>query len=181
MARLVDKTYGQALFELSVEENRVDEYAEQAAVIRSLLIENPDLVKLLNHPQIDREDKIQVIENCFKGRVADALTGWMVTIVRAGRQADLDKILAWFLQAVRAYRHIGTAYVTSAIALSDAQKRAVEAKLLQITDNVSYEIIYSVDPELIGGMVIRIGDRVVDSSIRSQLETMKKQLMAIQL
>lgn len=181
MAKLIDRAYGQALFDLGLEDGRLADYAQQIEVIRSLFAENPELVKLLTHPQIAKEEKIAVIENCFGGKVDDAITGFLTIVVKAGRQAELERIFVYFLNAVKAYKHIGTAYVTSAAALTDAQKTAVEARLLQLTDNVSYEIFYSVDPSLIGGMVIRIGDKVVDSSIKTQLETISKQLMAIQL
>ena len=71
--------------------------------------------------------------------------------------------------------------MTSAMELSGAQKAAVEKRLLETTKYVKFEMHYDVDAELIGGMVIRVGDRVVDSSIRTKLEDMKKQLLNIQL
>ena len=85
------------------------------------------------------------------------------------------------MNAVKAYKHIGTAYVTSAVPLSEAQKEKIEARLLELTDNVAYDIHYSTDANLIGGMVIRIGDKVADSSIKTKLEMMTRDLMKIQL
>ena len=65
--------------------------------------------------------------------------------------------------------------------LSEDQKQSVKTRLLQTTQYKEMEMNYSVDESLIGGMVIRIKDRVVDSSVRTQLEEMKKQLLQIQL
>ena len=65
--------------------------------------------------------------------------------------------------------------------LTEAQKQAVKNKLLTTTSYQTFDVYYHVDPTLIGGMVIRVGDRVVDSSIRTKLEDMKKQLLNIQL
>ena len=65
--------------------------------------------------------------------------------------------------------------------LTEAQKQAVKNKLLATTSYQTFDVYYHVDPTLIGGMVIRVGDRVVDSSIRTKLEDMKKQLLNIQL
>ena len=73
------------------------------------------------------------------------------------------------------------AYVTSAIPLSEAQQEQIKQKLLQTTEYVNFEMHYQVEPELIGGMVIRVGDRVVDSSVRSRIETLAKELTNIQL
>ena len=82
---------------------------------------------------------------------------------------------------MKEYKNIGTAYVTSAVALTDEQKAAVEKRLLETTKYVQFEMHYSVDAELIGGMVIRIGDRVVDSSIKSKLYSLTRELSKIQL
>ena len=71
--------------------------------------------------------------------------------------------------------------MTSAVELSDEQKAAVRERLLAITDNVAYEMHFNVDASLLGGMVIRIGDKVVDSSIRTKLDTLSKNLMKIQI
>ena len=65
--------------------------------------------------------------------------------------------------------------------LRDEQKARLEKRLLETTSYVEFEMKYSVKPELIGGLVIRIGDRVVDSSIRTQLYEMKRELMKLQL
>ena len=82
---------------------------------------------------------------------------------------------------MKEYKKIGTAYVTSAVELKDAQKAQIKEKLLATTQYVEFEMNYEVDPSLIGGMIIRIGDRVVDSSIKTQLYELKKQLMDVQL
>ena len=89
MARLADRTYGQALFELSVEENKVDTYAEQISDVRTLFVSNPDLMKLLTHPQIQSEQKIEVIQKCFEGQVDDQIESFMEIIIKAGRQAEM--------------------------------------------------------------------------------------------
>lgn len=177
MAKLVDKTYGQALFDLSVEENKVDELAGQAEILSELFRENPGFLDILNHPQISKEEKLQVIKDCFDGKMDDDLTGFLTTIVEAGRQKFIPSILDYFIQAVKAHKHIGTAYVTTAAELSMERRQAVERRLLEITDNLSYEMHFDVDPALIGGMIIRIGDKVVDSSIRGKLERLSHSLL----
>ena len=91
------------------------------------------------------------------------------------------KIFDYFLKQIKAYKHIGTAYVTSAKELTERQKLAIETRLLELTDFISFEMVYQTDPSLIGGMIIRIGDKVVDSSIKTKLENMSKELLSIQL
>ena len=79
------------------------------------------------------------------------------------------------------HKKIGIAYVTSAVPLSEDQKAQVTERLLTTTRYVEFEMNYEVDPSLIGGMIIRIGDRVVDSSIKTQLYELKRQLLDVQL
>ena len=181
MAKLVSKTYGDALFELAVEENTMDATAKEAEAVLDAFAENEELLNLLNHPKVTREEKIKVIENIFKGEVSDNIVGFLVIIVQKGRHNEIPEIFRYFLDQVMEYRNIGTAKVTSAVALTDEQKTAVEKRLLEVTKYVEFNMDYKVDPSLIGGMVIRIGDRVVDSSIRTQIDNMAKDLMKIQL
>ena len=79
------------------------------------------------------------------------------------------------------YKKIGIAYVSTAKPLTDEQKKAVAGKLLETTEYVDFQMNYTVDESLIGGMVIRIGDRVVDSSIKHKIDELSRSLMKVQL
>ena len=73
------------------------------------------------------------------------------------------------------------AHVASAVELKSEQKAMIEQRLLEITEYVEFEMEYSVDPSLIGGLVIRIGDRVVDSCIKTQINELHRSLSKLQL
>ena len=133
MAKLVSKTYGDALFELALEEGKLDLLADEVKAVSEIISDNGDLTKLMNHPQIDKEEKVKIIENIFKNRI------------------------------------------------SDEQKQAIEKRLLDTTRYVEIEMKFDVDAALIGGMKIRIGDRVVDSSVKTKLENLTRELTKIQL
>lgn len=181
MAKLISKTYGDALFELALEENAVDSLAEEVQMVLNVLDENEDLMKLLHHPKIVKEEKIKIIQDIFKGRVSDNLTGFLEIIVDKDRYNEIPSIFRFFLDLVKEYKNIGVAYVTTAVELKDAQKEELKKRLLETTKYETFEMHYQIDASLIGGMMIRIGDRVVDSSIKSKLEEMSRNLMKIQL
>ena len=149
--------------------------------MRVVLAENQDLSKLMNHPKISKDEKVTLIEDIFKGRVSMELTGLMRMLVEKGHYHEIDEVLEYFQDRVKEYKNIGTAYVTSAMELSDAQKEAVVKRLLETTKYVEFEMHFSVDAALIGGMVIRIGDRVVDSSVQTKLYDLTRELTKIQL
>ena len=181
MAKLVSKTYGDALFELAVEENQTDSLLQEIMTVQTVLNENGDFEKILIHPEIPKQQKLQVIEDVFKGHISDALTGFLRIVVTKGRYKDLPDIFAYFIARVKEYKKIGVAEVTSAISLSDGQKQRIEKKLLDTTHYETMEIDYKVEQKLIGGLLIRIGDRVVDSTIRSRLNHLTADLMKISL
>ncbi len=181
MAKLVSKTYGDALFELALEQDAVDTLLEEVQAVSGALKENEDLMRLMEHPKIVKEEKLQIIEQIFKGRVSDNLTGFLELIVSKDRFHDIFDILDFFMDHVREHKHIGVASVTTAVELKKSQKKAVVDRLLATTGYQSFEMNYMVDAGLIGGMVIRIGDRVVDSSIKHKLELMSRDLMKVQL
>ena len=134
MAKLISGTYGEALFELAKEVDKLELLGEQIAVVREIFAENEELLKLLNHPKVTKEEKIQVIENIFKGRFEDEVVGFLVIIVEKGRYNEIDSILTYFIDKVKEDQKIGIAKVVSAIELSTEQKAKLEAKLLSQTD-----------------------------------------------
>ncbi len=181
MAKLVTKTYADALFQLAVEENRVDDLYSEVTDLIDILDKNPDLARIMGHPSVDKNEKIEAIKNIFTGRVSKELCGLLHQIVVNNRYDEIDGILACFVDMVKEYKKTGVAFVTTPSALTDAQKQRVEKKLLDTTDYVNMEMNYDVDESLIGGMKIRIGDRVVDSSVSTKLNELAKELRRIQL
>lgn len=181
MAKLVSKTYAQALFELAVEENKTAPFMEEAAGLLEVIRTNVEFGQFMNHPKIQKEDKIEVVKNVFENQISKELVGFLVTIVEKDRYTEIEDILGEFIAAIKEYNNIGTAYVTTAIALENKEKQDIESRLLATTKYETIECVYDVDESLIGGMVIKMGDRVVDSSIRTKLDKLQRELLAIQL
>lgn len=176
MAKLVSKTYGDALFELALEEGRLDEYYEEVQAVLAALEENQELSTLMNHPKIVKEEKMKVMEHIFGEAVSKELNGFLLLIVEKDRFNDMISILAYFINLVKEYKKIGVAHVTTPLPLSENERARVEEKLLATTDYKSLEMDYRIDNSLIGGMVVRIGDRVVDSSIKTKLDKLSREL-----
>ncbi len=181
MAKLVSKTYAEALFELAVEEGKTSSFLEEAAGLLEVIRTNAEFGQFMNHPKIQKEDKIEVVKNVFKDKISKELLGFLVTIVEKDRYTEIEAILSEFIASIKEYNNIGTAYVTTAIAINDQEKQDIESRLLATTRYKTIECIYDVDKSLIGGMVIKMGDRVVDSSIRTKLDKLQRELLAIQL
>lgn len=176
MAKQVDITYGNALFELALEEDKLDVLYEESMALIEILKDNEELIKLLNHPKVSKDEKHKIVTDTFDGKISDELTGLMAMVVNKGHISQIISILNCFVKQVKNEKNIGVATVASALELTDSQKQAIEKRLIETTSYDTMEIEYSVDKALIGGLVIRIEDRVVDSSIKTKLENMSRTL-----
>ena len=181
MAKLVSKTYGEALFTIAVEEGKELEFLKEIESIREILADNPEFDNMMLHPAIAKQEKLQIIGQVFDGRISKEVTGFLKVIVQKERYGNLREIFTYFTDKIKEVQKIGIAYVTTAVELNDEQKRQVQERLLATTDYRSMEMHYQVDTQIIGGMIIRIGNRVVDSSIRTRLDDLTRQLLQIQL
>ena len=183
MAKLVSKTYGEALFDIAMENGGAKMVGLLAEVeqVGAILKQNPEFDKLMMHPGVPKADKITAMENVFKGRVSEELTGLMAIVIQKERYSELQAIFDYFITRAKEAKGVGVAYITSAVPLTKEQQSATVAKLLETTKYRNIEAHFKVDESLIGGMVIRINDRVVDSSVRSKLNDLTIQLLQIQL
>ncbi len=181
MAKLVSQVYGEALFSLAVEGGRLAAFSEELYGLCGILSDNPQYRAILEHPQVDVPEKLEVFDRVFQGKVSDEVTGFFHILLEKGRFHELGAIVSYFKGRQLEHDKIGVAWVTSAVDLSGEQKEKIENRLLSTTDFVSMQMHYETDPSLIGGLKIRIGDRVVDSSIANKLNEMKSELMKIQL
>ncbi len=181
MAKLVSKTYGDALFELALESGQVDVLYEEARKMLDIIQANENLVKIMNHPKIVVEEKQKMAEEIFKNRASREMIGLLTMLIAKGHFKEYSNVLQYFIQQVKEYKKIGTAYIASPVELSLAQKDSIRRKLLDTTKYLQFEFQYEIDPSLIGGIVIRIGDRVVDGSIKNKLARLTSDLVKTKL
>ena len=113
MAKQISSIYGDALFSLALEENAVDRLEEEIGLAREVFLANSELMRLLNHPEIVKEDKQALVEDSFRGKVSDEVLGFFHVIIEKDRQKEMLSIFEHFLKKVRQYRKIGSASVTA--------------------------------------------------------------------
>lgn len=181
MAKLISKVYGDALFEAASQRQELDRTYEEVLELVQIFRGNADLLKMLGNPRIDESEKLSLVETLFSERISRSLMGLMVVAIKKSRQEKLPAICYSFISTVRKHRKIGLVRVKSAVELKEEQKVRLEAKLLETTDYIELQMYYTVEEALIGGIVIKIDDRVFDNSIRNGLMEMKKALMGAQL
>ena len=176
MAKLVSKVYGDAYVSVVSEKNNLIDALEEIKSVKNILLENVEIIELLDSPKMDDEEKIDFIKGIFENHISVDSLGFLLTIIEKKRQAELIPILDYVIDCVKELLLIGKATVTTALPLDDSKKERIVDELLKSSHYKSLEVEYVVDESIIGGIVIRIGDRVVDSSVKTRIEKMRKML-----
>lgn len=176
MVELVAKRYGQALFELAIESGQRKEREEEITYVLNAIINEPDFSLILSHPNISKEAKIEAIESIFSENVSRDLIGFLALAIQKGREDSIIDILEYVLSLLRAEGGFVTAYVTSAVELTQEDQMRIKEKLEKQTGN-KITLNVSVDRSLIGGLRIRINDRVVDHTIKTLLHRMSNDIL----
>lgn len=181
MAKLAAKVYGDALFDLAVERQMTDQLYEETKAVRESLLADRNLNQVMAHPGISRQEKITMMMKILEGRVSKEMVGFLRIVLEKDRYQETKAMLDYFEARIKDYKKIGVVYISTPMEVKEIQKKQIEEKILAASPYETLECHYSVEPELMGGMVIRIKDRVVDSSLKTQLERMSKELLHLQI
>ena len=181
MAKLISKAYGEALYELAKEKKIESALLEEVTALKTVLKDNPELSDTMRNPRLSKEEKLDLLNRIFENRLSEHLLSFLCILVEKNRYSDADAIFDYFTDRIKEDEGIGTAYVTTAFEPDAEMKKKIYDKLLQSTSFNKLEVVYTVDEEIIGGMVVRIRDRVVDSSIRTKLVNMERELHKVML
>ena len=109
------------------------------------------------------------------------MTGFLTIIIQKGRYRDILAIFQYVEERIKKHEKVGAARIAAPMELTDAQKKAIVKKLLETTSYESFEVEYIIDESLIGGLVIHVDDKVIDSSIKTKLANMVKALNQISI
>ncbi|MGN0244214.1 MAG: ATP synthase F1 subunit delta [Lachnospiraceae bacterium] len=170
MARLAANVYGEALYELALEHENVAELMEEVIQLDSIFSDNEEFVKLLNHPRIETQKKQDLVKDVLADKVSKEVMGLLSVVIEKGHAKEMRDIFLYFIHRCKEYLRIGVVWITSAVSLTSVQQDSIYRRLLTLTSYEKLEMNYLTDASLIGGLIIRINDRVVDSSIRTKLE-----------
>ncbi len=165
--------YALALFDLADEKRKLDEIARDLRAIDTMIDDSADLQRLLRNPVISRADSGRAMAAILEKAEADPLTRNFIGLVAANRRLfALPAMIAAFLAELAQRRGEISAEVTSARELTQAQAQSLE-EALRAAVGGKVALSLKVNPGLIGGLVVRVGSRMIDSSLKSQLARLK--------
>ncbi len=180
MAQLISNRYAEALFQLAQEQNSIDKYNDEIKLIYDTIVGEGEILKVLNHPQISSDKKMNILKDAFKDCVSNDVMGLLNVVFAKNRENELVDILDAFLVKVRDYKGLAKAYVESAVPLKSSKLNEIKQKLSDKL-NKQVEVEVKVVPELIGGLKITVCGYVLDNTVKNQLEAMKKTLLDVKL
>lgn len=165
--------YATALFELAVDRDAIDSVAGDLANMQSMIDESSDLRRLIRSPLFSRDQQSGAMDAVLAGAEISQLVRNFVGVVAGNRRLFvLEGMIAAYRELVAKHRGEVTAEVVSATPLSDSQRIAVESALKQAV-GTDVAVQAEVDPDLIGGMIVKVGSRMVDSSLRTKLQRLQ--------
>ena len=170
------KVYAQALIEVAEELKCLGPVYDDLQALRALYDGNADFRLLFTSPRIDREDKWAAIRETFEGKVVKPVLGLLHILIVKGREMLLDNVVDQFLRIKDQHEHRVHAYVTVAQPLDD-EFRAELKKRLEGSSGDEIVIHETVDPAALGGAAIRIGDKVIDRTLRTRLSALRHHLL----
>ncbi|HEX6987929.1 MAG TPA: ATP synthase F1 subunit delta [Bacillota bacterium] len=175
--RTIARRYAQGLFLLAQEHDVLERLGGELAAVVETLKQAPGLRALLEHPQVPAPRKLEQIEATFGERLSPLVLNFLRLLVRKRRESYLDLIVDEFRRAYDEARGIRYARVISAVELpAELVERVREA--LSRALGLDVRVDTDVDPDIIGGLVVQIGDRRVDASLRGQLRALRERLAA---
>jgi F-type H+-transporting ATPase subunit delta len=174
MEQRVAIRYAQALMDLANERNLVEQFSNDVTAINDVLESSKELRAMLHNPVIRPHIKHNVLQQIFAGHVSQELLNFLDLLVHKGRGEMLHGTIIEFRKLVDTKQNVVRAKVTSAVELSEDQRKAIQDRLASLTGQKVVSS-YFLDPSLKGGFVARIGDTQIDASLKHQLEILREQ------
>ncbi len=172
---IVASRYAQALIRLGEENHKLDEYLHSLVRVQNTLAENKELAKFLEHPIISKEDKKEVVCNVFQSHISIDILNTLKVLLDRNRTYIFNSLISHYKELLNQKRNITMAEVITAVPINEDIKYKLKDKL-QSQFNKNFQIEHRIDPEIIAGVIVKFGDRVIDGSIKSKLKNMKKHL-----
>lgn len=173
---IIADRYAIALMDLAQKQDMFDKFDADLALVKETLNINNDLKDFLEHPLIQSNDKKEVIDRIFGNYVSVYTLNLIKLLIDKNRIFILSILADHYKALLNKKRNISTAQIITAIEIDEDTKNRVKEKLERVF-NQTIEIETAVDKDIIAGMIVKIGDKVIDGSIRTKLETMKKQVI----
>lgn len=165
--------YSTALFEIAKEKSKEKEFYEALHLIQNQLKNNPDYALILSSPDIPIKKRLNMLEEAFHKYVPEQVLSFTKLICERGRIKEFSEFVSEFDAIYNTFKSVAHAYIKSAVELLDSQKEQLIKKLEKISGCFVVPH-YEIDKNLVGGVIVRINDTIIDGSIKHKLVQFKE-------
>lgn len=177
---VVAKRYADALFQLASEKNKAEKLVAELKLVKEVFEHDKKTLNFLNHPRVSLQDKIKLIDDAFKTNDKDVVNTLKILIERH-RINQIATIVDEFVHLYNEANGVAAVTVYSVRALTDEEKAQLQASFKTQFNKKSLTIENEIDPSLIGGIRIRVGNTIYDGSISGKLHRMKQSIVSATL
>jgi len=168
--------YAKSLIDLSKEQNALEDLKKDMLFFESVVDDNSQLEAILKNPIVPLDKKFGILKAIFEGRTHQITQSFFKLLVNKGRSAILFDIAKGFISQYNAEKGIVTAEVTTATTLTDANKAEIEGLVKQQLGANQVNITEKINEKLIGGFILKVGDKQFDASVAGSLNKLRKDL-----
>lgn len=165
----VFEPYAQALMSLAQSSDLVDRFGDDVAYLLEVIKSSSELKQFLGNPLTSPDAKKNVLRQLIAEQVHPYTLNFVLLLVDRKRITFLEGICKQYQLLLRQLRQTVLAEVTSAVELTDAQKDSIRQKVMAMVNARQVDLETSIDPDLIGGVIIKVGSQIVDASLRGQI------------
>ncbi|HMM20883.1 MAG TPA: F0F1 ATP synthase subunit delta [Selenomonadales bacterium] len=168
--------YAQAIYELAAEKQELETVEGQLAMVEEALAASGDLATLLFHPQVPIEAKKDTVVKIFGSDLAEYVRNFLFLIIDKRRESALPAIIREYRALANQARNIAEAEVTTALPLNEAETKSLATRLSSVSGK-NVVLKTRIDSRILGGVIVKIGDKLIDGSVLRQLEALKSALL----
>lgn len=179
LASKIAAPYARALFDFSVEKNIMHQITADFQNLEIFLNESSELIDYLNNPIVNKEAKREVLKKTLESQMNTETFKFLMVLVNRDRINLLQSVITNYLELVYETASIKTIEVSTAFAFTNSQKNTLIQKLKELTNAREIRLVVTVDPNLIGGFLIKTKSKVIDLTIKNQLQQLAKHLDAV--
>jgi F-type H+-transporting ATPase subunit delta len=173
----VGKRYAKALFEVASDKQQLDLVEQDLLLIDQVLAQSPAFLSFLQHPQLENKLKIKEFNQAFEGKVSETVLTFMNLLIDTDRENAISEITQSYIRQANKARGLVDARVISIEPLTDEEKSNLSERYSQLL-NKKIRIHNEVDSSIIGGIIVQIGDRLYDGSVRGKLHRFKRRVVS---
>ena len=174
----VGRVYADALVELAQKHDQLDEVADECGQLDTLLRDQPQLATLLANPAITSGQRVELVERVFQGKVSDTLFKFLSVMARKGRLNQLPAVFASVRAQVADIRGEVEVDAWTAREMDDDLRNSVRDRVAAALGGKTVTLKEHVDPSLLGGLKLRVGDRLLDGTAATRLRLLRRDLVA---